>query len=82
MGETLCNGMIVDENWDMCYLSKDKTHPNRSSMSNNFCNHMTLLGYLEAVCTSVANTAVCVILKPILETTFVQRPPGYRDHCR
>ena len=31
--------MIVDENCDMCYLSKATTYPNRSSMSKNLYNH-------------------------------------------
>ena len=41
--------MIVDENCDMRYLSKDKTYPNQSSMSKNFYHFI-----LISVCICVA----------------------------
>ena len=33
--------LFLMKNCDMRYMSKDKTHPNRSSMSKNFYNHNT-----------------------------------------
>ena len=40
VGETLYNRMIVDENCDMRYLSRDKNYPNRSNISKNFYNQL------------------------------------------
>ena len=42
------------KNRDMCYLSKDKTHPNRSSMSKNFYNE-----YVRMYCVCVCRYGCC-----------------------
>ena len=46
---TIIDELMIAENGDMCYLSKDETYPNRSSMSKNFYN-CTLVLNNDSLC--------------------------------